>query len=375
MATQEKRNLSGEQVTTDRQSGLDGGLAEITAQPLWRIRLRLLRERAAVNWRLFTENRIGLVGLGIIVLFGLMAVAHPILLATVWDPKVYDPVSGYSAPKVERVVVEDGVQADPSSEINLTKARLRGHPDAEVGDTVAFPEQPAPPSAQHPLGTDPIGRDVLSQLLYGSRAAFLLGATAAIVTVLLATTVGAAAAYFGGLTDSVLMRIADLFLLLPLIPVLAFATALFEPDMMTLGLMIGLVSGFGGVAIVLKSQALAVKVKPFIDAARVAGGGHPHIIFRHIIPNVMPLSFLYMMFTVTAAISTEATLSFLGLLDVPMSWGIMIHVANSEGYLLAGTAYWWLLLPAGLAVTLLAAAFYFVGRALDEVVNPRLRRR
>jgi SAM-dependent methyltransferase len=102
---------------------------------------------------------------------------------------------------------------------------------------------------------------------------------------------------------------------------------------------------------------------------------HWRIISRHIVPNILPLAFLYMMFTVTTAIGLEATLSFFGLIDVAMSWGIMIHTAQVGGYLLRGTEYWWLLLPAGVAVTLFAAAFYFVGRALDEVVNPRLRRR
>jgi ABC-type microcin C transport system permease subunit YejE len=141
------------------------------------------------------------------------------------------------------------------------------------------------------------------------------------------------------------------------------------------GLVFGIVSGVGPTAIVLKSQALSVSVKPIIDAARIAGGNNRHIIFRHLVPKIVPLAFLYMMFTVTTAIALEATLSFFGLLDVPMSWGIMIHTAQVGGYLLRGTEYWWLLLPAGVAVTLFAAAFYFVGRALDEVVNPRLRRR
>ena len=92
--------------------------------------------------------------------------------------------------------------------------------------------------------------------------------------------------------------------------------------------------GFGGTAIILKSQALSIKVKPYIEAARVAGGGHFHIIFVHIIPNLLPLSLLYMMFTVTSAIFAEAVLSFLGLLDLRMSWGIMIHTANTGGYLM-----------------------------------------
>jgi len=134
-------------------------------------------------------------------------------------------------------------------------------------------------------------------------------------------------------------------------------------------------SGFGGTTVVIKSQALAIKVKPFIEAARVAGGGNLHIIFTHLIPNLLPLSFLYMMFTVTTAIFLEAVLSFFGLLHINMSWGIRINTAQSQGYLLSGTRYWWLLLPAGAAITLLCSAFYLVGRALDEVVNPRLRKR
>src|SRR5258705_4194011 len=115
-------------------------------------------------------------------------------------------------------------------------------------------------------------------------------------------------------------------------------------------------------------------VKPYIEAARIAGGGHRHIITTHIIPNLLPLSFLYMMFTVTDAIFSEAVLSFFGLLNIRMSWGIMIHTAQTEGYLL-NFSTWWLLFPPSVSITLLCAAFYMVGRALDEVINPRLRRR
>jgi peptide/nickel transport system permease protein len=230
-------------------------------------------------------------------------------------------------------------------------------------------------AASHWLGTDPLGRDVLSQLLYSTRSAFFLGLVAALVTVFIATTVGSISAYFGGGLDTFLMRFADLILLVPLLPVLIVVSALFALSLPLLGLVIGILTGFGGTAIILKSQALQVKVKPFIDAARIAGGSHFHVISRHIIPNVLPLSFLYMMFTVTDAISLEATLSFLGLLSIPMSWGIMINTASSQGYLLSGTDFWWLLLPAGLAVSLLAGSFFLVGRAMDEVVNPRLRRR
>ena len=194
------------------------------------------------------------------------------------------------------------------------------------------------------------------------------------MTVGIATTVGAVAAYYGGLVDALLMRLADLVIALPGIALLIVLSALFNLNLFYLALIIGLLGGFGGTAIILKSQALSIRVKPYIEAARVAGGGHFHVILVHIIPNLLPLSLLYMMFTVTGAIFAEAVLSFLGLLDLRMSWGIMIHTANTGGYLLGGTRYWWLVIPAGASITLLCSAFYLVGRALDEVVNPRLRR-
>jgi peptide/nickel transport system permease protein len=349
----------------------------VVVEPLWRVRLRLLRKSFAQNWKLFAANRIGLVGLFMISLFALMAISHPILMATVWDAQVYGPINGYDAPVIDKTVVD--VVNDPATEIDLSTARIQTNPFVQVGDVLSIPAQPAPPTwsgdRPHYLGTDPLGRDVLSQLLYSTRSAFFLGMIAAVVTILIATTVGAVAAFFGGWVDSFLMRLADLILLVPLLPVLIVVSSLFQISLPLLGVLIGILSGFGGTAIILKAQALQVSVKPFIDAARIAGGGNTHLIFRHIVPNVLPLSFLYMMFTVTDAISLEAVLSFLGLLSVPMSWGIMISVARTQGYLLGNLQYWWLLVPAGLCVSLLAASFFLVGRAMDEVVNPRLRQR
>jgi ABC-type dipeptide/oligopeptide/nickel transport system permease subunit len=171
------------------------------------------------------------------------------------------------------------------------------------------------------------------------------------------------------------MRLADLINILPFIALLVVLTAFFDFGMIELALLIGVLSGFGGTTIIFKAQALTIKVKPYIEAAKVAGGSDLHIIFRHIVPNLMPLAFLNMMFTVTGAIFSEAALSFFGLLNLRMSWGIMINTTQAAGYLLGGWKYWYLIVPPGLAITLLCSAFYLVGRALDEVVNPRLRRR
>jgi peptide/nickel transport system permease protein len=377
-----------EQKAVDAELGVPAGGASareltdgqrLSKVPMWKIRLRLLKRSFGTTWGLFRENKMGMIGLILIGLFAIMAILHPILMATVWDPRVYDPVNGYDSVITEFTIVEEGAVDDETWQMDVITARRTLNPTVDVGDIVSVPTQPAPPTltgeTPHYLGTDVRGRDILSQLLFSTRAAFFLGAVAAITTVLIATTVGALAAYFGGWIDNSLMRFADLILLMPLLPVLILLSAMFDVTMVTLGVMIGILSGFGGVAIVLKSQALSIKVKSYIDAARVAGGTDWHIIFRHIVPNVLPLSFLYMMFGVTEAIAIESTLSFFGLLNVDMTWGIMINSAQTSGYLLSGTAYWWLLFPAGLAVSFLCFAFFLVGRGMDEVINPRLRAR
>lgn len=309
----------------------------ISHEPMWRIRMRLWWKSLKSNWAMFVENRVGVIGLGVIIFFALFALAQPILMNTVWadEQHVYDPVQGHDS-------------------------------------TIAF--HPSPPSARHPLGTDPRGSDILSQLMYSTRYEFLLGIVASLVTVFIATSIGAVAAFYGGIIDTILMRLIDLVIMIPGLAILIVLSSLTEVGIFELAVFIGILSGFGATALVIKSQGLGIKVKPYIEAARVAGGGDAHIILKHMVPNLMPISLLYMMFVVTGAIFSEATLSFFGLTEIEMSWGIMINLTSNLGYLLRFDT-WWLLFPASLAITTMCAAFYLVGRALDEVVNPRLRRR
>jgi len=236
---------------------------------------------------------------------------------------------------------------------------------------------PLPPSRWHWLGTDPVGRDILVQLMVSTPSEFVLGVLAALITVVIGTIIGTAAAYYGGVVDVIFMRIADLMMLFPSTAFLIVLSGFMTMNLFKLAVILGLLGGFGGITLVLKAQALTIKVKPYIDAARVSGGSHGYIIFNHIIPNVMPLSFLYMMFNVTGAVFSEAVLSFFGLMKVRMSWGLMINTVWSSGYLGSGNigAYWWMWVPAGGAITLLCSAFYFLGRGLEEIVNPRLRKR
>ena len=308
------------------------------------IKMKLAWRSFKENWKIFSESKIGVLGLWIVIIFAVAGfVVYPILASTIWKPTLsgmvsYDPVTGY----------------DFTQMLN-----------------------PAPPSLHHLFGTDPLGRDILAQLLYSTPREFALGILAALLTVFIGTIIGTVSAYYGGAIDTFFMRLADLVLLFPFIPFLIVLSGMIQIDLLRLALIIGLISGFGGITIVLRSQAMIVKVKPFIESAKVSGASNPYLIVNHIIPNVMPLSFLYMMFNVTGAIFSEAVLSFFGLLNIRMSWGLMIYTADTAGYIVGSNIghYWWLWLPPGAAITLLCGAFYFIGRGLDEVVNPRLRRR
>ncbi len=356
----------------------------------WRARLRLLRRGLAGSWGMFWESRIGPLGLFIIAFYGLLALAHPILMATVWadERDVYDPKHGYD-PQIIYGGFDGRLQSTvaPGSDDYYVDANGDGRPDyiyagwdgilqsKAVGDD-KYRGGPAPPSLRHWLGTDPWGRDVFSQLAFSARAEFFLGVMAALITVVIGTLVAAISAYYGGFVDTFFMRLADVVLLFPVIAFLIVLGSMFQLNLYSLAVVLGVINGFGGITIVLKSQALSIKVRPFVEAAKVAGGSHMHIIVRHIIPNLLPLSFLYMMFNVTSAIFSEAVLSFFGILNIDMSWGIMVQMANIAGYLQGGaiTKAWWIFFPASISITLLCAAFYFVGRGLDEIVNPRLRK-
>jgi peptide/nickel transport system permease protein len=297
------------------------------------------RDRWSANVKRFAEGRIGLIGVGLLAVVAALAVVHPLLLATVWDPAVYDPVNGFTR-------------------------------------NTAFP---APPSWTHLLGLSRFGRDILSELMYSVRVAFGLGVLAAVISVSTGTIVGCLAAFYRNtFIDTAFMRLANFLMIFPTFTLLVALSGVAAIDLVRLAIIIGVLGGFGGITVVLKSRAIGVVVKPFVDAARISGGSDLHLILRHVIPNVLPLSFLYMMFTVTSAIFAEASLSFFGLLpQVRMSLGLMINEAYTAGYLGGPllARYWYLWLPPGLAITLLCAAFYLIGRGLDEVVNPRLRER
>ena len=348
------------------------------------IRKKIRRQAINKNWILFKRSKLGIVGLGIVVFFAFLAILQPFLFLTgIWSEAVYDPVVGYEPERFQLLVVECPQQYPTEKYAEPNDCPARGEvnkvlvfdPSVSVGDYYETSLQPAPPSRKHLLGTDSLGRDIFSQLMEGSQVAFLLGLLSATVGVALSTILGSIAAFFGGRVDAYLMRQSDLVLMLPFLPLLFIISAFVELKVWHLAVVLGILGGLGGSVITIKSAALQVKVKPFVDSARITGGSRMRILFSHILPNVAPLALLFMVFSVTGAIASESVLSFLGLLNIDMSWGLMIYLSQTDGYIFSGLKYWWLILPAGLSVTFLAGGFYLVGRGLDEVFNPRLRER
>ncbi|MFD0202340.1 peptide/nickel transport system permease protein [Saccharothrix carnea] len=228
-----------------------------------------------------------------------------------------------------------------------------------------------PPSASHWLGTDHNGRSVLLLTWWGTRISLVVGLAATVLSVLIGTVVGIAAAHFGGWVSAVLMRFTDFFLVLPSL-VLAIALSTVLPrGLGTIVLAIG-VTSWPATARLVRAQTLAVEARPFIERARALGGGHGHVIGRHVLPAVLPLVFVNTTLTVASAIVAESTLSFLGLGDpTRVSWGSLLHAANMHGAV--SQRAWWFLVPPGLGVVCVVLAFTLCGRALETVLNPRLK--
>jgi len=223
------------------------------------------------------------------------------------------------------------------------------------------------------LGCDNAGADIWAQLVYGARVSLMIGIMAAAIATFLGITVGITSGFLGGVVDETLMRIVDILLCLPLLPLLLALVALFGKSVFYIVLFVA-IFGWQGLSRVIRSSVLSLRESTFIECAKAAGASRFYIMVKHLLPNVLPIAFASLVLSVPAAILFEATLSFLGFGD-PRSptWGKMLHHAFGFGGF-SHLAWWWIL-PPGFAITFLCIAFVFMGSAVDEVVNPRLRRR
>ncbi len=219
------------------------------------------------------------------------------------------------------------------------------------------------------LGTTWEGSDVFTQLIYGARVSLIVGLLASLISVVIGLIVGLISGYLGGVIDEALMRINDALLVLPGLPLLIVLIAVLGAKLHVIIIVLGFL-GWMGFARVVRSQVLSLKERPFVEAARAIGAGTGHIVFKHIVPNVMGLVYVTLATSVPGAIVGEAALSWLGYYDpYVVSWGRMLNeVQMHDGY-----RCWWWIIPPGLCIAALSVAFVLLGYALDEILNPRLR--
>jgi peptide/nickel transport system permease protein len=273
-------------------------------------------------WNVYRSNRMGMVGLLILVFFIAVAVLAPYLAP-------YDPNQVFASELLQ------------------------------------------PPSWSHLFGTNEAGQDLFSQVLYGSRASLTVGFAASIIAATIGTLIGITAGYFGQLPRELLMRFTDFFLVIPALVLMIVLASVLGSGLTGVILAIGLV-GWTGTARVVMSQTLSVKEHAFIEASRTSGAGAIHILRTHVLPNVMPVVFAQAVLVVANSILYEATLTFLGLGNPnQVTWGQILQFAFISG---AITTAWWYVLPPGLSIMLVVLGFSLTGYSLDEVFNPRVRK-
>ncbi|HET9345680.1 MAG TPA: ABC transporter permease [Candidatus Limnocylindrales bacterium] len=244
-----------------------------------------------------------------------------------------------------------------------------------------------PPSAQHLLGTDELGRDMLNLTVHGARVSLAIGLLATFVTVIIGVLVGIVAGFVGGFTDSSLMRVTDFFLVIPTFVLALILTPIIQDvigsatteilgirmTLIVIVIVIGITS-WSSTARIIRSQTLSLRERAFVDRARVVGAGNGHIMRRHILPNTINLIVANAVLVFAGAVLTETFLSFVGLGDpFQPSWGQLLEAARTVGA--PGLGKWWYFGPPGICIILVVLAFTLVGGALDDILNPKRRSR
>ena len=281
-------------------------------------------KKTKILFKTFMNNKMGLIGFYLLGFFVLMAIFGPLLYP--YDPQDYG-----------------------------------------LGPTFSSPD------LSYLLGTDDMGRDVLGGVISGARISIIVGFLSTALSMVIGTVVGISSGYYGRRIDAFLMRVTDIFLVIPWLPLALVLTAILGASLWNIILVIGLTS-WPGTARIVRSQTLTLRERQFVERAKAIGSTNAYIMKRHILPNVFPLIFANTVLVSAIAILSETTLSFLGMGDTTTpSWGMMLHYAFESGAASLG-AYWYLI-PPGLCVVLTVLGFTFIGYAFDEIFNPKLQRR
>lgn len=226
----------------------------------------------------------------------------------------------------------------------------------------------SPPGRTHLLGTDELGRDLLSRMIYGSRVSLKVGFVAVGIAIIIGIVIGSLAGFYGGMIDAVLMRFVDIMLAFPTFFLILAVIAILEPNIFTIMAVIG-VTGWMDVARLVRAEFLSLKERDFVESARALGASNKRLIFRHILPNALSPVFVAATFGVAGAILTESGLSFLGLGVQPPdpSWGNIL-TSGKDNIEVA----WWLSLYPGLAILVTVLSYNLIGEGLRDALDPRL---
>lgn len=231
-----------------------------------------------------------------------------------------------------------------------------------------------PPSPTHPLGTNDIGQDILSELIFGARVSLLIGVLSALIAISIGTTVGLLAGFYRGVVGTILMRAVDVMLIIPVFPLMVLLAAYLGQSLWNLVAVIGLL-GWARPARIIRAQVLSLVERDYVTAARAIGARHARIVIRHVLPGVLSLALAQFVMAASGAILTEAGLSFLGLGDpTQKSWGSMLYYAQARNAFLSGAWLWWVL-PPGLMIAASVLGFALSGFALEDALNPHLQTR
>lgn len=309
----------------------------LTSTDKEKLMLKLKNYRAM--WKLFRASRLGFAGFVGLTIFVIIALFAP------WIATVPDPDSTFNH--------------EPAQNDWINPHTPTFDPSVYTGFV-------------HPFGTDNIGQDVFSMTIYGARASMAVGLFATLISITVGVTVGLVAGYFGRVSDEVLMRFTDFFLVLPWFPLMIVLMTVFGASFANVIIVIGITS-WPSTARIVRAQVLTVKERAFIERATAIGSGDIHIIRTHVFPNVLPLVFANTVLLISIAIFTEAFLAFFGLSADIISWGTILDAAYDFGAF-DSNAWWWVVPPSA-AITLCVLSFAMVGYALDDVFNPKLRRR
>ncbi len=242
-----------------------------------------------------------------------------------------------------------------------------------LDDKVKVDQIYAPPSWQHPFGFDSQGRDVWTQIIHGGQQLLLIALGAAVVSTVLGAGLGGFSGVMGGRVDSFLMLLTDVWLTIPLLPLLIVLAAFIRVNSpLILVLVIGFLS-WAGLTRAVRSQVLSIKQRDFVEAARVLDLGTNHIVFREVLPNMMSYITINFILAITAAVFFQTALVFLGLVPVSTNdWGVMIRFAYTRGAIFSKDSFWYIMAPV-LAIALFQLSLVALERGIAEVFNPRLR--